>query len=110
MDMAEYLEAEEIRRQADTVVRLTVVTILGLVGTMTSGLLGMNIFNLAEASVSQKFVYFLAIFVPVGSLTFYTVIKSKRLSLFLDALSDEKMKPLKKLLMLKNVWSGKLHE
>jgi hypothetical protein len=110
MDMAEYLEAEEIRRQADTVVRLTVVTILGLVGTMTSGLLGMNIFSLAEASVSQKLVYFVSIFIPVGALTFYTVIKSRRLSLFLDALSDEKMKPLKKLLMLKNVWSGNLHE
>ena len=110
MDMAEYLEAEEIRRQADTVVRLTVVTILGLVGTMTSGLLGMNIFNLADATASQKLVYFFAMFIPVSALTFYTVIKSKRLSLFLDALSDEKMKPLKKLLMLKNVWTANLPE
>jgi len=107
MDMAEYLEGEEIKRQADTVVRLTVVTILGLIGTMTSGLLGMNIFDFTSASMSQKCVYFLSIFIPVSALTFYTVIKSRRLSLFLDALSSENTGIGYKLIKLKNVWFGR---
>jgi len=107
MDMAEYLEGEEIKRQADTVVRLTVVTILGLIGTMTSGLLGMNIFDFSQASILEKFSYFMAIFIPVGILTFYTVLKSRRLSLFLDALSNENTGLLYKLTKLKSVWFGK---
>ena len=110
MDMAEYLEGEEIKRQADTVVRLTVVTILGLIGSMTSGLLGMNIFDFSQASMLEKFSYFMSIFIPVGILTFYTVLKSRRLSLFLDALSNENTGLLYKLTKLKNVWFGKAED
>jgi membrane protein YqaA with SNARE-associated domain len=110
MDMTEYLEGEEIKRQADTVVRLTVVTILGLIGTMTSGLLGMNIFDFTNAPTMQKMLYFLCVFIPVSLLTFYTVIKSRRLSLFLDALSNESMSLKGKLAKLKNVWFGKIEE
>ncbi len=110
MDMAEYLEGEEIKRQADTVVRLTVVTILGLIGTMTSGLLGMNIFDLTSASAGQKVIYFLSVFIPVTALTFYTVIKSRRLSLFLDALSSEGSGFGNKLLKLKSVWFGRVED
>lgn len=105
MDMAEYLEGEEIRRQADTVVRLTVVTILGLIGTMTSGLLGMNLLDLTSISMPSKIMYFLAVFIPVTILTFYTVVKSRRLSLFLDALSNERINKKSTLHVLRNVWS-----
>jgi len=108
MDMAEYLEGEEIKRQADTVVRLTVVTILGLIGTMTSGLLGMNIFDFSQATTIEKIAYFVSIFVPVSILTFYTVVKSRRLSLFLDALSNENTGLLYKVAKLKSVWFGKV--
>jgi Mg2+ and Co2+ transporter CorA len=110
MDMAEYLEGEEIKRQADTVVRLTVVTILGLIGTMTSGLLGMNIFDFTQATALEKLSYFVCIFIPVSALTFYTVVKSRRLSLFLDALSKENTSVLYKLTKLKNVWFGKVDD
>lgn len=110
MDMAEYLEGEEIKRQADTVVRLTVVTILGLIGTMTSGLLGMNLIDLTQASLLEKLGYFSIVFIPVSLLTFYTVIKSRRLSLFLDALSNEGAGMGYKLLKLKNVWFGRLDD
>lgn len=110
MDMAEYLEGEEIKRQADTVVRLTVVTILGLIGTMTSGLLGMNLIDLTQASVLEKCGYFILVFIPVSLLTFYTVIKSRRLSRFLDALSNEGTGIQYKLTKLKNVWFGRLDE
>ena len=110
MDMAEYLEGEEIKRQADTVVRLTVVTILGLIGTMTSGLLGMNLIDLTQSSVTAKLAYFAIVFIPVSVLTFYTVIKSRRLSLFLDALSNESTGLGYKLSKLRSVWIGKLDE
>ena len=48
-DMSAYLEADTLRRQANTVVRLTVVTTFGLIGTVVTGFLGMNLFSLADA-------------------------------------------------------------
>jgi hypothetical protein len=39
-DMSEYLESDTLRRQANTVVRLTVVTTFGLIGTVATGFLG----------------------------------------------------------------------
>ena len=41
-DLYLYLDADSLRRQANAVVRLTVVTIFGLIGTVTTGFLGMN--------------------------------------------------------------------
>ena len=51
-DMNQYLDSDSARRQANTVLRLTVVTILGLIGTVASGLLGMNI--IAEADKPSR--------------------------------------------------------
>ena len=47
--MTNYLEGDTLRRQANTVVRLTVVTAFGLIGTIVTGFLGMNLLALAEA-------------------------------------------------------------
>ena len=47
-EMSEFLENEALRRQADTVTRLTVVTTFGLIGTTVTGFLGMNILAWAE--------------------------------------------------------------
>ena len=41
-DMAQYLETDTLRRQANTVVRLTVVTVFGMIGTVVTGIFGMN--------------------------------------------------------------------
>ena len=46
-DMNEYLDTDSVRRQAQTILRLTVVTVFGLIGTVATGFLGMNL--LAEA-------------------------------------------------------------
>ncbi len=75
---------------------------------MTSGLLGMNIFDFTQATTIEKVGYFVGIFIPVSILTFYTVVKSRRLSLFLDALSKENTSLLYKLAKLKSVWFGKV--
>ncbi|HSI54672.1 MAG TPA: hypothetical protein VK981_11905 [Ramlibacter sp.] len=103
-DMNSYLDADSLRRQANTVVRLTVVTIFGLIGTVTTGFLGMNLLSEADATPLRKLVIFLVVFVPTIVLTFYTMAKSKRLSDFLDALSDEGLTTWQKLKALAAVW------
>jgi hypothetical protein len=45
-EMSLYLDSDSQRRQSNTVVRLTVITILGLIATVTTGYFGMNIIRL----------------------------------------------------------------
>jgi hypothetical protein len=103
-DMNGYLDADSLRRQANTVVRLTVVTILGLVGTVTTGFLGMNLLSEADAPPGRKLWLFGIVFVATTVLTFYTMAKSKGLSDFLDALSDERLSVWSKFKALLAVW------
>jgi hypothetical protein len=88
-DMSNYLETDTLRRQANTVVRLTVVTAFGLIGTVATGFLGMNLYALSDLSTWEKFAVFIAVLVPVTALTLYTIVKSKSLSNFLEAVSDD---------------------
>ena len=106
-DMNSYLDADSLRRQANTVVRLTVVTIFGLIGTVTTGFLGMNLLAEAEAPISRRIAIFAVVFVTTASLTVYTMAKSKRLSDFLDALSDERLSVWQKAKSLASVWRAK---
>ena len=103
-DMNGYLDADALRRQANTVVRLTVVTIFGLIGTVTTGFLGMNLFSESDASWFTKVVVFLLVFIPTISLTMYTMVKSKRLSDFLDVVSDERVTAWNKTKAFLAVW------
>jgi hypothetical protein len=103
-DMNSYLDADSLRRQANTVVRLTVVTIFGLIGTVTTGFLGMNLLAEAEAPMWWRIVLFGIVSVATIALTFYTIAKSKRLSDFLDAISDERLTTWQKLRTLASVW------
>ncbi|HYN58503.1 MAG TPA: hypothetical protein VET87_02990, partial [Rubrivivax sp.] len=103
-DMSGYLEADSLRRQANTVVRLTVVTIFGLIGTVTTGFLGMNLLAEADAPLPFRLALFVAVFVAATALTIYTMAKSKRLSDFLDALSDERMGASNKAKAFIGVW------
>ncbi len=103
-DMNSYLEADSLRRQANTVVRLTVVTIFGLIGTVSTGFLGMNLLAEADAPWSRKLLIFGTVFVLILTLTVYTMVKSKRLSDFLDALSDERLTVWQKFKSLALVW------
>jgi uncharacterized membrane protein YeaQ/YmgE (transglycosylase-associated protein family) len=103
-DMNTYLDADSLRRQANTIVRLTVVTILGLIGSVTTGFLGMNLMAEAESSLGRRIVIFITVFGATILLTVYTMAKSKRLSDFLDALSDERLSVWAKLKALVAVW------
>ena len=104
-DMNSYLDADSLRRQANTVVRLTVVTILGLIGTVTTGFLGMNLIDLTQVSLLEKLFYLIAVLVPVAVLTFYTAAKSQRLAEFLEAMSDERRSIRQKWQAFARVWT-----
>jgi hypothetical protein len=103
-DMNTYLEADSLRRQANTVVRLTVVTLFGLIGSITTGFLGMNLLAEAAAPLWRKVALFGVIFVATTWLTVYTMVKSQRLSDFIDALSNDRLTFKGKLAALLRVW------
>jgi Mg2+ and Co2+ transporter CorA len=90
-DMNNYLDSDSARRQANTVLRLTVVTILGLIGTNASGLLGMNLIAAADEPLLWRVGLFLFTAAATVMLTIATVSASKRLADVLDALSDARL-------------------
>ena len=106
-DMDTYLDSDALRRQANTVMRLTVVTTFGLIGTIVTGFLGMNLIAAANASLADKILYFAMVAVPVTLLTLYTLLKSQRLSDFLDALSDERVSTRDKFAAFMAIWKGR---
>lgn len=105
--MSVYLDSDSLRRQANTVVRLTVVTAFGLIGTVTTGFLGMNLIAEPDNPLWVKIAYFLIVFVPVTWLTFYSIVKSKRLADWLETLADERISATNKFLALIDVWRDK---
>jgi hypothetical protein len=104
-DMGNFLDVEAMRRQNETVVRLTVVTTFGLIGTVGTGFLGMNLLAWAEHPTALRILAFALVLAATSALTLYTVVKSRRLSALLDALSDERVGWRGKLKALQNVWS-----
>jgi hypothetical protein len=103
-EMNDYLDTDSLRRQANTVVRLTVVTIAGLIGALTTGLLGMNLLALDAAPLWQRLTVFTLTTTGAVALTVLTVAKSKPLSDFLDVLSDERLGWRHKLAAFVAVW------
>jgi hypothetical protein len=108
-DMSQYLDSDALRRQGDTMVRLTVVTTVGLIGVATTGFLGMNLFAEAEDPFLTKLFIFLLVLIPTAAVTVYTVLKSRRLSEFLEKLADERASSRAKLAAFIDVWRTK-HE
>lgn len=103
-EMSQFLENEAMRRQNESVSRLTVVTAFGLIGTVATGFLGMNLFDHTGYDPLTKLAIFFAVFVPVMFLTFYTIAKSPRLTDFLDVLGNEAIGLGGKLKALVRVW------
>jgi hypothetical protein len=103
-DMGQYLDSDLLRRQSNTMVRLTVVTIAGLIGTTTTGLLGMNLLAWADAPLIERAVLFFAVLIPTVALTIFTVVRSRRLAEFLDKLSDERLKIGEKWTSFSKIW------
>jgi hypothetical protein len=104
-DMEAFMEADLLRRQAVTILQLTVVTLFSLIGTITTGFLGMNLFAHADLPATDRLWIFFVVLVPTTLLTLYTVAKSRRLAHFLDALASEKLSWRAKLGALASVWN-----
>jgi hypothetical protein len=105
--MDQYLDTDSARRYTNTVLRLTVVTTFGLIGTIATGFIGMNLIAAHEIPLIEKIIFFVIVFVPIAFLTFYTIVKSRRLSDFLDVLSDERVSARDKFIALLDVWRKK---
>jgi CorA-like Mg2+ transporter protein len=106
-DMSHYLETDTLRRQANTVVRLTVATVFGLIGSVVTGIFGMNLFGFGEMPLAFQIVTLVAVTAAVTAFLFYTLTKSKRLADFLEAISDERMPVRQKFGTLVDVWRRK---
>lgn len=106
-EMSQYLDSDSQRRQSNTVVRLTVITILGLIATVTTGYFGMNIIPFGEGSVSTRLLHGLIATSIFVALVLFAVARSKRLSDFLESLSDERLGAGGKLKAFGRVLSGK---
>src|SRR4030095_11853115 len=89
---------------SNMVIRLTVVTTVGLIGTITTGYFGMNLLSEADSHLARKIVYFVLGAVATTALTGWTIARSKRLSDFLEALADERLSTREKLAAFTAVW------
>lgn len=90
-DMSEYLDSDSQRRQSATMMRLTVVTTFGLIGTVATGFLGMNLIAEADAPMAARIGYFALVMLGSALLTLFTVARSPRLAELLEVVADEKI-------------------
>ena len=109
-DINEYLDADRHRKQADNAMRLTVVSSCGMVGTVVTGFLGMNLYAHADLPTWDKFVIFMVVFVPTIALGVYTVAISRRLANFMEALSSEGLTWQEKLGTFRQIWYSSKRE
>jgi hypothetical protein len=106
-DMANYLDSDALRRQSNTMIRLTVVTVLGIILAAATGFLGMNIISEADAGYSLKFLYFMATLIGFVAIVTYTLLISRRLAEFLDTLTDDRIAGPRKWKAFFRLWRRK---
>ena len=70
--------------------RLTVVTTFGLIGTVATGFLGMNLISEADAPIPVRIGYFALVMAGSALLTLFAVSRSPRLAEVLEMVADEK--------------------
>lgn len=99
-EMSEFLEADDLRRQSETVTRLTVVTTLSIIGTVTTGFLGMNLIAAAEQPMWIKIGYFSLAIVVFAFVVFFTVSKSTALAESFEVIASERASAESKLVAL----------
>ncbi len=106
-DMSQYLDSNTQRQQSTTIVRLTVVTVFSLVGTVATGFLGMNLLAEAESPLPVRLTYFFMTLLVTGLLTLLLIFKSKQLSDVMDALADDQKNLRARLTALGNVFRSR---
>ncbi len=105
-DINEYLDADRTRRSSDNVQRLTVVSACGMVGMVVTGFLGMNLFSHSDLGAWERIAIFIMVFIPSVALTIYTVLISRRLATFMEALASERMTWSEKTDAFRQIWRG----
>lgn len=90
VDMVQYLDSTMLRRQSGSMHRLTIVTIVGLIGTIATGLLGMNLLAEADNPISIKLIYFFATLGVTTILIGVIIAASRPLTAFFDWVSGER--------------------
>lgn len=104
-DMGAYLDSDLLRRQSSIFLRLTVVTMIGLIGTATTGFLGMSsLIAATDHHLGLKAIYVVVTATFFSLLTLYTLAKSQRIASFLDALTNERLPLRTKAAALLDVW------
>ena len=103
-DINRYLDADRTRKAGDNAMRLTVVSALGMLGTVVTGFLGMNLFNHTELAPWDKFWIFVAVFLPTVFGGLYMVVMSKRIATFFEALSSERLTWRQKFSAFRQIW------
>ena len=104
-DMGSYLDSDLLRRQSSIFLRLTVVTMIGLIGTTTTGFLGMSsLIAATDHHLGMKVLYVMCTATAFAVLTFYTLAKSQRIASFLDALTNERYSLGRKTKALLDIW------
>lgn len=109
-DINEYLDTDRARKQTDNAMRLTVVSSCGMIGTVATGFLGMNIFSQADLPTWQRLVIFLIVFIPTLALAIYTVAISRRLANFMEALSSEGLTWRETFTTFRQIWYSNKRE
>ncbi len=103
-DINEYLDADRARKTSDNTTRLTVVSACGMVGTIVTGFLGMNLYSHSDLQTPTKLIIFFAVFIPTTLLALYTVMISRRIAAFMEALSSEGLTWREKFATFRQVW------
>jgi hypothetical protein len=88
-DVQQILDSDLLRRQSGSMLRLTVVTIMGLVGTISTGFLGMNLIDQTAAPLKVKLMYFGVVSLAAIVFTVLTIVFSRALAGVFDWLSKE---------------------
>ncbi|MBL8515074.1 MAG: hypothetical protein JNJ55_13865, partial [Betaproteobacteria bacterium] len=109
-DINEYLDTDRARKQADNAMRLTVVSSCGMVGTIVTGFLGMNLYSHDALPALEKALIFIVVFIPTVALALYTVIISRRLANFMEALSSEGLTWREKFSTFRQIWYSNRRE
>ncbi|MBC8050706.1 MAG: hypothetical protein H7X92_11270, partial [Chitinophagales bacterium] len=89
MDMVQYLDSNALRRQSGAMHRLTVVTIVGLVGTIATGFLGMNLLDETSNPLSVKAGYFGVVLGVTLILVALTIVFSRPLANLLEKIAGD---------------------
>ncbi|MBF0422429.1 MAG: hypothetical protein HQL73_05495 [Magnetococcales bacterium] len=87
-DMSQYLDSDLQRRQSKTVTQLTVVTAFTLIGTLTTGFLGMNLIDEAHSPLIVRWLYFIVTALASAAVLMFALVQSQRLWDLMEIVSD----------------------